>query len=136
MLIREIMSTNIDCISPFSSIMTAARRMRDEQVGALPVGRDGHLVGMVTDRDIVIRLLPLRSDLTDACVFEAMSAAIQVCYEDETIYEAAVRMAKFRIRRLPVLSRSGGLIGLISLGDIAREASETIAGNVLGEIVD
>ncbi len=136
MQVKEIMSKEVDWIAPNVSIREAARRMRDEDIGALPVGENDQLIGMVTDRDIVIRVLPNGKDPDGATAREAMSNRLLYCFEDQEAEDVAVNMGENQVRRLPVLSRDKRLVGMVSLGDIAEKASEKAAGEALGEITE
>ena len=95
----------------------------------------GALVGIVTDRDIVIRALG-NPDRVISLAREIMTPDPLTCLEDQDVAEAAVIMGDNQIRRLPVLRRDGQLVGVLSLGDIAENFSEGLAGEVLGEVVE
>lgn len=134
MQIREIMTKNIDWIKGDGSVIEAARRMRDEDIGALPVADDDQLIGMLTDRDIVIRALPDGKDPSTVKVREAMSGKVLYCFDDQEAEDVAANMGDNQVRRLPVVNRDKRLVGMVSLGDIAEKASERTAGEALGEI--
>jgi CBS domain-containing protein len=117
--ISEVMTREVELVRPDDTIRTAAIMMAEHGVGALPVGKAGRLVGMVTDRDITVRavardLAPDRTPLR-----EVMSHRVEYCFEDEDAAEVARRMAGAAVRRLPVLSRDKRLVGIVSLGDLA-----------------
>lgn len=134
MQVREIMNPKAEWIPPGTSIREAAQKMRDQDIGALPVGENKKLVGMVTDRDIVTRLLANGKDLSKATVKDALSAGMLYCFDDQDIEEVAANMGENQIRRLAVLDRDKQLVGMVSIGDIATKASERTAGEALGEI--
>lgn len=136
MQVREIMSTNVDWIPPDMPIRDASRRMRDEDIGCLPVGENDKLIGMVTDRDFVIRLLADDKDVRSATVRDAMSEKLLYCREDQSIEDVARNMGENQVRRLPVVNSQKQLVGIVSLGDIARRGSERSAGEALGEIAE
>jgi CBS domain-containing protein len=94
--------------------------MRDENIGSLPVGENGQLIGMVTDRDIVARAVAENSLPSNTAVRTVMSEGIYYCFEDDTLAEAARIMAEHQVRRLPVLNRNQQLVGVIAIADIAR----------------
>ena len=129
MKILEIMTRNPELIDPDSSIRDAAKRMRDENFGALPVGENDRLIGMVTDRDIAVR--GVAEDRTPATtkVRDVMSQKIFYCFEDDDVEDAARCMADNQVRRLPILNRDKRLTGIVALADIAQsgEECETIA---------
>ncbi|MFP3944372.1 MAG: CBS domain-containing protein [Alphaproteobacteria bacterium] len=133
MQVREIMTRDVDWVAPDTTVQDAARRMRDENIGALPVGENDKLIGMVTDRDIVVRLLPEGRDISSATVKDAMSDKLLYCFDDQNIEEVADNMGEHHVRRLPVVNREKRLVGMISLGDIARSGAEQPAGHALGE---
>ena len=129
MQVYQIMSQPVDVISPSTTSREAARRMRDENIGSLPVGENDQLIGMVTDRDIVARAVAENSLPSNTAVRTVMSEGIYYCFEDDTLEEAARIMAEHQVRRLPVLNRNQQLVGIIAVADIARtgdrEAEDT-----------
>lgn len=120
MKIADCMTRNVKLAEPDMTLQEAARMMAQCDTGALPVGENDRLVGMLTDRDIAIR--GVAHGLGPAAkVRDAMSAEVRWCYEDEDAREALEHMASEQIRRMPVLSRSKRLMGIISLGDLADD---------------
>ena len=121
MQISEIMTRDVQVASPEDNIQRAARMMADLDIGALPVGQDDHLVGMITDRDIAVRAVA-QGKAPDACkVRDIMSTELKYCYEDESTEHVAQNMGDLQIRRLPVVNRNKRLVGVVSLGDMAVE---------------
>ena len=120
MNIAQIMTTDVELTAPSTSIAEAARRMRDEDVGALPVGEDDRLVGMVTDRDIAVRGVAEGKAPDDCAVRDVMSEGIYWCFDDENAERAAELMAEHKVRRLPIVNRDKRLVGVVSLADLAR----------------
>jgi CBS domain-containing protein len=98
-------------------------RMRNQDLGALPVGDGGRLIGMITDRDIVMRAVAADRGGTTA-VREVMSEGLFTCYDDHQVEDAARLMAEHRLRRVPVIDRNEQLVGIISLADLARSGAE------------
>jgi CBS domain-containing protein len=129
MQISQIMTRDPELIDPNASIRDAAKRMRAENVGALPVGENDRLVGMVTDRDIVTRAVADERGAGTTSVREVMSEGIFFCFEDSDIEEAAKAMAEHQVRRLPVLNRDKRLVGIVALADLAQtgEDAEKVA---------
>jgi CBS domain-containing protein len=129
MKILEIMTRNPELIDPDSSIRDAAKRMRDENIGALPVGENDRLIGMVTDRDIAVRGVAEDRTPATTTVRDVMSQKIFYCFEDDDVEDAARCMADNQVRRLPILNRDKRLTGIVALADIAQsgEECETIA---------
>lgn len=132
MQIREIMSRDVDVLPPDASIVEAARHMRDRDIGSIPVAENDRLIGMLTDRDIVTRCIADGLD-TAGPVREAMTDKMLYCYEDQEVDEIAHNMSEQKVRRLPVVDRSKRLVGIVSLGDIAKYRDEA-AGEALEEI--
>ena len=124
MKIGEAMTSQVDVIDPNTAVGDAARRMRDDNVGALPVGENDRLIGMVTDRDIVVRgVAENRLDGTTS-VRDLMSEHVYYCFEDDDLEQAAQIMAEHQVRRLPVLNRQKRLVGIVALADLALIPTE------------
>jgi CBS domain-containing protein len=120
MRLDECMTKGVECTRPSATLEEAARKMRDLDVGTLPVcGEDDRLVGIVTDRDITVRAVAEGRDPRSTLVDEAMTRTVVTCYEDQALDEAARLMEDRQIRRLPVLDRDHRLAGILSLGDLA-----------------
>lgn len=124
MQISEIMTPNPELIDPNTSIREAARRMRNEDVGALPVGENDRLIGMVTDRDIVVRAVAEEERAVTPSVRDVMSEKVFYCFEDDDIEKGARCMAEHQVRRLPVLNRDKRLVGIVSLADLAQTGDD------------
>jgi CBS domain-containing protein len=121
MLVKEAMSRDVKTVAPDQPVQDAARIMLDMDVGALPVGDNDKLVGMITDRDIAVRGVAA-GKLPSARVREVMSAEVKYCYDDEDTAHVARNMGDQQIRRLPVVDRSKRLVGILSLADLATSA--------------
>ncbi len=104
MKIQDVMSSDVHVIDSTATVKEAAVMMRKRDIGSIPISREGVLVGMVTDRDIVLRVVADGQDC-ETLVADAMSDGVKYCFEDETVDEVARRMADLAIRRLPVLDR-------------------------------
>lgn len=132
MIIRDVMSRDVAVIGPEQTLREAAMLMRQKDVGSLPVGEHDRLIGMLTDRDIVIRALADGGD-GGSHVREVMSGAIKYCFEDDDVDDIAENMASLEIRRLPVVSRDKRLVGIVSLSNMTHsedEACEVVARGV------
>ncbi|MHA7828110.1 MAG: CBS domain-containing protein [Roseovarius sp.] len=136
MLVRKVMSSPVISATPETTIRDAAERMRAYRVGALPVLQYGRPIGIVTDRDIVIRALAVRNfDLgSGTSIRDIITHNVITCFADQDASEAAAVMGEERIRRLLVIDMSGAAVGILSVGDIAEHVSEELAGQALGEI--
>ena len=121
-------------MSPDDSVQFAAQAMDELDVGSLPICDDGRLVGMVTDRDIVVRAVAQGRSSEQTTIRDVMSGHVRSCFEDQPVEEATVQMRQARIRRLPVLNRRNQLVGMLALGDIAAKLDGQRAGDVLSEV--
>jgi len=133
MLIREIMTRNVECAHPDDTLRHAAELMRNLDVGALPVCENDRLVGMITDRDIVIRVVAKGEDAATTLVVQAMTPEVITCRDDDEVSNVASIMRDQQIRRIIVLSNmTNRIAGVVSLGDLAVESGdENLAGVTL-----
>jgi CBS domain-containing protein len=118
----EIMTKNVTTCGPDSVIRDVADLMEDENVGSIPVVENGRLIGIVTDRDIVCRVIAEGLDSRTAKAREVMSEDLVTCTPDDSVHEAIRKMGEHQIRRIPVCDLNGRLRGIISIGDVALEA--------------
>lgn len=133
MQIRDVMTPSVVVLPPEAQLGEIARKMRDEDIGSVPIAENDRLVGMVTDRDIVIRGLTDGVDVSALRARTIMSPHILYCREDQTVEEVLENMADQQIRRLPVVDRDKRLVGMVSLGDLSR-AKARKAGDALKDI--
>lgn len=131
MLIKEIMSKDVVCADPDEKLGSVAKKMKDRDIGAIPVCKDGKLLGMVTDRDIVIRTLADGVDPLAMPARKVMSTQPISSRETETVEDAVHLMEKTHVRRLPVMDTKDHLVGILSLDDIAIHASHELSGEAL-----
>jgi len=132
MQVHELMTQDVECTRPEATIEQAAERMKTLGIGALPVSDNGRLVGVLTDRDIVVRSVSAGHDPRTERVRDVMTPDMVYCFQDEDITAAADLMRDNQIRRLPVLDHNQRLVGIVSLGDLAVEAGvEYLAGQTL-----
>lgn len=134
MLVRDVMSPRVIHVAPHAHLQEIALAMRNGDLGSVPVSSDDRLIGMVTDRDLVIRGLAETADIGTLTATDVMSPKILYCYEDQPIEEVLRNMAEQQVRRLPVVSREKRLVGIVSLGDLAKEGSPLETGGALEEI--
>jgi CBS domain-containing protein len=126
------MTPGVEVIHPRSTVAEAAERMKGLDVGILPVCDGDRLMGMLTDRDIVVRIIADQRDPKQTTVIDAMTPQVAYCFEDEDVQEAAMLMVDKQIRRLPVLNQDKRLVGIVSLGDLAVQTKNTqLSGEVL-----
>ncbi len=135
MLLKEIMTRNPDTVTPDMLVQEAAEKMRELNVGALPVLDGQRLVGILTDRDITVRSTAESLDPVTARVRDTMSSYPIYAYEDQDVREGAALMEKHQIRRLPILNRAQELVGIVSLGDLAVDIGNlNLSGEVLEQV--
>ena len=132
-LLKDVMTRNVETIAPSASIHEAAQKMKALNVGAIPVYDGSTLRGMLTDRDIVIRVIAEKRDVNTAKAEEVMSAELVYCFEDQDVDEAARLMGDKQVRRLPILNRQKQLVGIVSLGDVAVK-TDASAGQTLEKV--
>ena len=120
MKIAEVMTRDVKVLSPDQTICDAARLMAEIDAGAVPVGENDRLVGMITDRDIAVRGIADGKG-PDARVRDAMTDEVMYCFEDEDIQHICQNMAEIQVRRLPVVNREKQLVGIVSLSDLAKK---------------
>lgn len=133
MKVSECMTRDPIVANPDQTICEAAQLMCDCDSGSLPVGENDRLVGMITDRDITVRAVAKNLG-PDTPVREVMSEEVLYCFEDDDIKDVAGNMGDQQVRRLPVLTREKRLVGIISLGDLAKGAPPKTAGQTVAEI--
>lgn len=134
MKVRDAMTTDVRLVRPEQTIREAAHLMAQLDIGALPVEQDDRLVGMITDRDIAVRAVG-QGRGPETAISEVMSRDVKYCFDDQSIDEVTRNMADLRVRRLPVVNRDKRLVGILSLGDLAIDASaQDEAGEALGGI--
>jgi CBS domain-containing protein len=127
------MTPGVQFIHPEQTISEAARIMAQSDIGALPVGENDRLVGMVTDRDIVIRGVADGKG-PETKVREVMSADLKYCYEDEKVDHVAHNMGDIQVRRLPVMDRDKRLVGIVAMADLAIKRGPGVAGETIKEV--
>ncbi|HEX2171755.1 MAG TPA: CBS domain-containing protein [Dehalococcoidia bacterium] len=133
--IREIMTPNVEVIRPDTPLQEAARKMKDLDVGVMPVCDGDRLVGMLTDRDITVRATAEGRDPKSTQTRDVMTPSVAYCYEDQDVRDAARMMEDAQIRRLPIVSREKRLVGIVSLGDLAVETGDDrLTGETLESI--
>ena len=133
MNVREVMTAQVATATPKTTIEEIARTMSQVDSGAVPVVEDGKVVGLVTDRDIVLRVVAEGGDVNGP-VSAAMSGDVQTCKADDTLADASAQMASHQLRRLVVMGEDGKLAGILSLGDIAVDYGAKQVGKVLEDI--
>jgi CBS domain-containing protein len=135
MKVKEVMTRNVEVIRPNDSLQMAAQKMRDRDIGFLPVYEGDELIGVVTDRDIAIRAIADGTNPNAIVGREIVTSPVVYCFDDQDVEEAARLMRENQIRRLIVLDRKNDQpAGVISLGDLAGTVKEKTAGKTLESI--
>jgi CBS domain-containing protein len=123
MKVKDAMHRGVDWVSPDTPVTELAKLMCDHDVGAIPIGENDRLVGMVTDRDIVCKGLAHDTfDARRATARDVMTAEIHCSREDDDLAKAVRHMEELKVRRLPVINKNKRMIGILSLGDVSNSA--------------
>ena len=123
MKVKDVMHKGVDWVSPETPITEIAKLMQAHDVGCIPIGENDHLVGMVTDRDIVCKGLAGKDfNLQRTAARDVMTEGIHCCRDDDDLAKAVHHMEALKIRRLPVINKSKRMVGMISLGDVGHSA--------------
>jgi CBS domain-containing protein len=125
MQIKDIMTPGAEVVYSDAMAVEAAAKMRDLDVGSLPVCDGEKIEGMITDRDIAVRLVAAGLDASTTKICDIMTPGATYCFEDQTVVEASAVMEAQQIRRLPILNREKQLVGILSLGDLAVRTEGT-----------
>jgi len=128
------MTTNPRTVEPSTPVQEAAKIMRDQDVGPVPIVENGTVGGIVTDRDIVINVVAEGVDPSSTPVSQIASRDLVTVDPDQTLDEALRLMAQHQVRRLPVVEEDGKLVGIVAQADIARAADDQRTGEVVEEI--
>lgn len=130
MKVKQAMHAGVDWCAPDTPLSEIARMMRDGDIGAVPIGEDDRLIGMVTDRDIVCRGFADGKDPASLTARAVMTQGIVYCTEDQNLEDAVHIMEKRRIRRMPVLDNKKRMTGMLSLGDLSHAAGHELTGEL------
>jgi len=132
MKVKDAMHKGVDWVSPDTPVTELAKLMCEHDIGAIPIGENDRLIGMVTDRDIVCKGVALDGfDAAKATARDVMTEGIHCCRDDDDLAKAVRHMEQLKVRRLPVINKSRRMVGIISLGDVSRFAP----GELLSECV-
>lgn len=135
MLVKEVMSKNPDAISEEMTLKQAAIEMQKHDFGFLPVKHDGQIIGVVTDRDLVIRALANGLDPNKSKLKDVITKELYYCHEDDEIKKVADIMCKKQVHRIAVYDKKNQLSGVVSIGDIARKCKDTALCGRLTEAI-
>ncbi|HEV7463127.1 MAG TPA: CBS domain-containing protein [Methyloceanibacter sp.] len=130
MKVKDMMHKGAECVAPDATLQQVALKMRDYDIGAIPVCEGGKPIGMVTDRDVTIRAIANGKDSAALLAKDVMSKNVVFCRDTEEAEDAIRIMEDNQVRRLPVLDEAQKLVGMVSLGDISHALSRDLAGEV------
>jgi len=134
MKIKDIMSTDLEIVSPETLLHEVAQKMQSRDCGCVIVVKDDRLVGMITDRDIALRCVAKSHDPESTTAQDIMTPEILYCRDTDDADAVARNMRGNKVRRLPVLNAEKRLVGIVSLGDLASHSNHPLCGEILGQI--
>ena len=131
MKVKDAMHPGVTWVGPETGVHELARKMRDEDIGSIPIGENDRLIGMVTDRDIAVRGLADGRDIEALTARDVMTGPIIYCRADEDIGDAVRIMEEHKVRRLPVIDADKRMVGMLALGDIADCGPRDLSAEVV-----
>ncbi len=129
MKVKDVMHKGVEWVSPDTPVANVAKKMREHDIGAVPVGENDRLVGMITDRDITIRAVAEDKDFSKLTARDVMTSGIIYCRDTEEVDDAARIMESKQVRRLPVIDENKRMVGMVAIGDISQ--SRDLTGEVM-----
>jgi len=134
MKVHDVMTSSVDWVTPETSVVEVAQLMKKDDVGSIPICKGNSLIGIITDRDIVLKVVAAGGNTNNISAKDIMSKDIISVSADQDVHEAADLMSKYQIRRLPVVEK-GNLVGIVAIGDLAIERIHiNEAGDALSDI--
>jgi CBS domain-containing protein len=133
MKVSEAMTRDVRVAGPDHTIREATQMMAELDAGALPVGEQDRLIGMITDRDIAIRAVA-QGKSPDTRIRDVMTDDVKYCFDDEEVEDVARNMADIQVRRLPVVNRAKQLVGIVAIADIAASEAPEVVGDAVSGI--
>lgn len=133
MQVADVMTRDVRVSNPNQSIFEAAKLMQEYDCGSIPVAENDKLIGMATDRDIVVRALA-KGKSGETKISEIMTPDIKYCFEDEEVETVAQNMGELQVRRLPVVNRDKRLVGIVTLGNLSQSGEAQCVGDALCDI--
>ena len=134
MKVKDVMHEGVEWVEPNTSISNLAVMMKKGDIGAVPIGENDKLIGMVTDRDITVRAVANGDDMSKLTARDVMTSGIIYCRDNEELADALRIMENKRVRRLPVINEDKRMVGILSIGDIADAASHELSGEVIAAV--
>lgn len=136
MEIAKIMHPKADWVEADTPVSEVAKMMKADDVGAIPVGKGDRLIGMITDRDIALRVVAEGRDPSQTRAEDVMTAGVVYCLTHQSVEDAIHLMDQKKIRRLPVLNEKKRLVGMLSIGDISHSVSRDLSGELIRAVSD
>ena len=135
MKVKDAMHKGVDWVSPDTPVTELAKLMCEHDIGAIPIGENDHLIGMVTDRDIVCKGLAQKNfDASRTTAREVMTPGIHCCRDEDDLAKAVRHMEELKVRRLPVINKSKRMVGILSLGDVSRSAPSDLLSEIIKSV--
>ena len=134
MKVKNAMHKGVTWVEPDTPVETLARLMRDHDIGAIPIGENDRLIGMVTDRDIICRCMAAGLDPKTAIARDVMTEGIIFCRDKQELDDAARVMEMKKVRRLPVINGKKRMVGMLSLGDVYHKAPDHLSDEVMNAV--
>ncbi|MGB0084208.1 MAG: CBS domain-containing protein [Rhodomicrobiaceae bacterium] len=134
MKVKDAMHKGVEWVEPTMSLVEIAAKMLNYDIGAIPIGENDRLIGMVTDRDIVIRGVAKGAAISGLTARDVMTKGIVYCRDDEELDDALRIMEQKKLRRLPVLDENKRMVGMLSLGDLSHAASHELTGELAAAV--
>ena len=136
MKVKEAMHGPAEWVDEDTAVSEIAERMAKDDIGAVPIGKDDRLVGMITDRDLAVRVVSKGLNAKKTRAKDVMTKGIVYCRTEETVEDAVHLMDQKKIRRLPVLNEEKRLVGMLSMGDVAHSTGLQLAGEMTRAVAD
>jgi CBS domain-containing protein len=136
MLVRDIMNKSVEVVNCEKFVLEAAEMMAKGNYGAIPVERDDKMIGMITDRDICIRVVATKKSPESTKVSDCMTEGISYCFDDEEIGELARKMMNSQIHRLPVVNREKRLVGIVSTKELVNAHNRDLTQDTFEQILE
>ena len=136
MKVKDVMHSGVSWVEPDTKLNAIAEIMQSEDIGAVPVGENDRLIGMVTDRDMACRALAEGKKPESMTARDVMSPGVTWCKESEDVEDAIRIMEKKKVRRLPVINDDKRMVGMLSIGDIAGTLPQDLTGEVMRAVAE
>lgn len=134
MQVEQAMHKGVEWMAPTASLIEIAQKMKEHDIGAIPIGENDKLVGMVTDRDVTIKGQTSTTPIKELTAADVMTKGIIYCRDTEELGDALRIMEDKKIRRLPVIDKNNRMVGMLSLGDISHAASHELTGELAASV--